>query len=381
MYPRLIAASIAGSKKSVLLLGPRQTGKSTLMRGLGPEMAINLERETEFLAFAGNPAELEQRLAARPATTVFIDEVQRLPSMLNTIQAILDETPRPPKFLLTGSSARKLRRGQANLLPGRIHHYLMGPIVAAEADYALDTKTVLAIGSLPGILSEPDGAQRRQTLRSYAATYVREEVQAEGLTRNIEGFSRFILLAAAMCTHFLDHAKLSREAAVARQSSIRFFEILEDTLIVRRCEAFTKSLTRRLVSHPRYFFYDNGVLCGLLNNFEPSADRVGALFENLVFTQLVHSAAARGEEILVTSYRTEHGAEVDFIVEYKGSLWAVEVKATANLSRSDLTGLRSFAEYYGRPHQKVIAVPAGTPKVIEGVSVLPWQSLLKEIGL
>ena len=156
MVPRHLAPFLRKSTKSVLVLGPRQTGKSTLIRSLSPDLAINLVQESTFLEFARNPRELEQRLAATRYQTVFVDEVQRLPQLLNTIQAILDEQPRAPKFYLTGSSARKLKRGKANLLPGRLHTYWLGPLAASELDYHLDTEDALSTGTLPGMWMEKE---------------------------------------------------------------------------------------------------------------------------------------------------------------------------------------------------------------------------------
>ena len=381
MITRVITPFLRRSKKSCLLLGPRQTGKSTLIRGLAPTLSINLASEATFLDFARNPRELEQRLAAGRYQTVFIDEVQRLPTLLNTIQAVLDDAPHPPKFYLTGSSARKLRRGRANLLPGRVHTYQLGPLVAAELGYAVETERALSTGTLPGIWTEADDAARRKTLRSYASTYLKEEVQAEALTRQIEGFSRFLFVVAAEAGHFLDLSKLASEAGIPRQSAARYFEILEDTLIVRRCEAFRKSLRRRLLQRPRFFFFDPGVLNGLVGNFEVSADRRGRLFEHLVFTQLLDSASTRDRDLRVSSYRTEHGAEVDFILELGGEVIAVEVKASTVIGSADLRGLKSFAEYHRKLHRPVVAYLGTTAKVVNGVAVLPWQSLLRDLGL
>lgn len=196
MIARRLGPVLAAGTKSLLLLGPRQTGKSTLMQGLAPDLAVNLFHEPTFLEFARNPLELEERLAAvaptrRPAR-IFIDEIQRLPSLLNTIQVLLDESAKRYRFLLTGSSARKLRRGNANLLPGRVHTYHLGPITAGELGYRIDTRAALAVGTLPGILSETSRPDQEKTLRSYGATYLKEEVQAESLSRNLEGFARFI---------------------------------------------------------------------------------------------------------------------------------------------------------------------------------------------
>ena len=203
----------------------------------------------------------------------------------------------------------------------------------------------------------------------------------EALTRNIEGFSRFLFVVGAEAGKFLDLSKLAGAAGIPRQSALRFFEILEDTLVVRRCEAFRKSARRRLMQHPRVFFFDTGVLNGLLHNFTASADRMGGLFEHLVFNQLLDSAAARDRHIRVSSYRTEHGAEVDFIVEDGRHTLAVEAKASTMISRVDPRGFRSFAEYYGRRHRPVIAYLGTTRKVLEGIDVLPWQTLLETLRL
>jgi predicted AAA+ superfamily ATPase len=385
MIPRRLAPLLAGSAKSILLLGPRQTGKSTLLTSLRPQLTINLAEEAVYLEFLRNPRELEERLGALPRTSepsaVLIDEVQRLPSLLNTLQALLDREPRRWKFLLCGSSARKLRRGGANLLPGRVHTYRLGPIVSGELDYRMATREALSTGTLPGVLVDPDPAARRKTLRSYAATYLKEEVQAESLSRNLEGFARYLSVVAAWSGQFLDHAKLAAAAQVSRPSAVRWFEVLEDTLIVLRAEAFAKSLTRRLVQHPKLYFFDVGVLNGLLPNFEVSADRIGLLFEHLVFGQLVHGAAARDVDVRLSTFRTEHGAEVDFVVELERTVWAIELKASRRVDRTDLRGLRRFADYYGRRHRPVVLYLGDERRRIESVDVLPWQEGLREMGL
>ncbi len=377
-WPRLLERTLERSKKSVLLLGPRQVGKSTLVRGLAPDLEINLAREATFFELAQNPRWLEERIAAERPRTVFIDEVQRLPGLLNTVQAILDG-PRPPRFFLTGSSARKLRRGRANLLPGRVHTYELGPLCAAEVGYTLDLQQALSTGTLPGILAEPSTRDRKKTLRSYAATYLKEEIQAEALTRNIEGFARFLRVAAACATTTLDVSKLASESMVPRQTAVRFFEILEETLIVQRVDAFARSERRRLVRHPRYFFFDNGVLNGLLANFAPSQDRIGMLFEHLMHSQLRASAAAHDAEVRIGSYRTEHGAEVDLILEVGDAVWAIECKASRNVAKTDLRGLKSFAELVGKKHRAVVAYLGEGKRRIDDVEVWPWQALLREI--
>lgn len=380
LIQRTIVPLLARSKKSILLLGPRQTGKSTLVRGLKPGLIINLAHEPTYLEFARNPRELEERLGGGTYRTVFLDEVQRLPGILNTVQVLLDERPHALKFYLTGSSARKLKRGHANLLPGRVHTFALGSLTRAELGGALSAKQALSTGTLPGIWTEPDSREREKTLRSYAATYLKEEIQAEALTRNIEGFSRFLFVAAAESGKFLDLSKLASDAAIPRESAMRYFEILEETLIVRRSDPFRKSDRRRLTRSPRFFFFDTGVLNGLLGNFAPSPDRIGMLFEHFLFNQLVDGAAAKDVPLRISSYRTEHGAEVDFIVELGVQTIAIEAKASANIGSSDVRGLRSFAEYYGKKHRACLVTLGSPRKTLNGIEVLPWQEFLQSIG-
>lgn len=378
---RTIGPLLEKSKKSILLLGPRQTGKSTLVRGLKPDLSINLAHEPTYLEFARNPRELEERLGGGKFKTVFLDEVQRLPGILNTVQVLLDERVKPLKFYLTGSSARKLKRGHANLLPGRVHTYSLGPLTRAELGDDLRIKDALSTGTLPGIWTETDSTERQATLRSYAATYLKEEIQAEALARNIEGFSRFLFIAAAEAGKFLDLSKLASDAMIPRETAVRYFEILEETLIVRRCEPFRKSERRRLTRSPRFFFFDAGVLNGLLRNFVASPDRIGMLFEHFLFNQMVDGAAAQDLPLRVSSYRTGHGAEVDFIVELGKGTLAVEAKASSHVGRSDLRGFRSFAEYYGKKHRACLVTLGTHRKMVEGVEVLPWQEFLRALGL
>ena len=385
MIARRLAPTLRRSTKSLLLLGPRQTGKSTLMAQLEPDLTINLFHEPTYLDFARNPRELEERLAAlqvdTPLRSILIDEVQRLPSVLNTVQVLLDRPRCPYRFLLTGSSARKLRRGEANLLPGRIHTYHLGPVVVGELGYQLDTRQALATGTLPGILTEKDPEVRRKTLRSYAATYLKEEVQAESLSRNLEGFARFLGVAADWAGHHLDVSKLAAAAQVARQSATRYFEILEDTLLVFRTEPFTRSLTRRLVQHPKFYFFDVGVRNGLLGSFDVSSDRIGLLFEQLFFSQLAAGAAAADRDLRIASYRTEHGAEVDFVVESGREVWAIELKASRQVNRTDLRGLHSFADFLDKKHRSLLLYLGDERRRVEGVDVLPWQEGLQAMGL
>ncbi len=384
MIERQLAKPIQQSltnKKSVLLLGPRQTGKSTLILGLSPDKEFNLIHQPTFLEFAKNPQFLEQALKADlpKGGIVFIDEVQRVASVLNTIQYLIDKKS-GYQFILTGSSARKLKKGQANLLPGRLHTYDLGPITASELSYAADTNLMMSYGSLPAVVTETRTSENKKLLKSYTTTYLNEEIKAEALTKNLEGFTRFLFNVAADATKYLDLTKVSKMIGVPRQTTQRFFEILEDTLIVKRIEAFAKSEKRRLIQHPRFFLFDNGVLNALLNNFNCSADRKGQLFENLFVMQLASSLQYSDLDYRLSSYRTDAGAEVDIILEVANKIYAIEIK-TGAFKDSDLGGLKSFRKFVGKTVESFVVIPQGSSRVIDDIYVLPWQNFLKRLGI
>lgn len=378
---RILTKQLQADTKSSLLLGPRQTGKSTLLRSLSPDLAINLADEQTFVDFSANPGRLTQLCTASVPRLVLLDEVQRLPSLLNTVQVLLDESRHPVRFLLSGSSARKLRRGQANLLPGRIHTYHLGPLCAGELDYRCNTEQALCTGTLPGIYLDTSPESRLKTLRSYTATYLKEEIQAEALTRNLEGFSRFLFYVATCAGQTVDFTKIASEAQIQRQSATRYFEILEDTLLITRCEAFAKSTRKRLVLHPKFYFFDVGVFNALVGNFLATPDRIGVLFEHLLCSQLAASLMAHDHDFRLSTYRTTHGAEVDLIAEFGGTVWAIEVKASRTVGSHDLRGLRDFAAYYGRPCHRVVAYLGEQALRMEDIDILPWQQFLRTMGL
>ncbi len=374
---RLLHPILQKTKKSVLLLGPRQTGKSTLIHSLKPDLEINLADEPQFVEFLSDPSLLKQKITSK-ISTVFVDEIQRLPSLLNSVQFIIDQNPKL-KFYLTGSSARKLKRGKANLLPGRIISYELGPLTIAELGKEFDLKKAMSLGLLPGIYHEENENDAKGILKTYAITYLKEEIQAEALTRNLEGFSRFFQIMASRSGDFIDFTKFSNQAMIERTSATRYFEILKDTLVVNEVSAFTKSQKRRLIQHPRFYFFDTGVLNGLMGNFEISPDRIGNIFEHLVLQLILSQAKAFHQDIRISVYRTEGGAEVDFIVALNKSLYAIEVKAQKRIGSEDLRGLKSFAEFYKKAHHSIIIYLGSDELSLDGVEILPLVAGLQKI--
>jgi predicted AAA+ superfamily ATPase len=257
----------------------------------------------------------------------------------------------------------------------------LGPLIHDELGDDIDLDEAVAFGTLPGIVTEKDNSAREDLLRTYASTYLKEEIQAEALTREIEGFARFLFVAASKSGEFLDFSKMGSQAAITQKTSSRFFEILEDTLIVNRINAFAANETRRLVRHPKFYFFDNGVLNGLLKNFTVSADRRGFLFEHFIVNQIITANFIFGEPARLSTYRTEAGSEVDLIVEKGGDMLVIEIKSGARVSSGDFSGLRSFASLrHGGGTRTFVLLYAGNKAYKEDdVEVLPWRQGLSEI--
>lgn len=365
--------------KSVLLLGPRQVGKSTLIHGLRPDLVLNLADEDVFVSVTADPSYLKTQIETHSPRSVFIDEVQRYPRLLNSVQAIVDQNPKI-RFYLTGSSARKLKRGKANLLPGRVLSYRLGPFVAAELNHRMDQDQVLKFGGLPDAYLGSTATLSKKLLRSYSGTYLKEEIQAEALVRNIDQFSRFFQGVVNVSGHFVDFTKLSQKVKVPRLAVPRFFEILEDSLIGERIVPIPELLeVADLVKHPKFFLFDTGVYNALQNSFEISQDRLGILAEHLVFSQLRHSAWAFDRSLEVSTFRTRGGLEVDFVLKLEQKFFGIEVKSGDNLNPSDVEPLLKLKGYL--PKAEVMVFHLGKRKQkIAGVWCLPWQEGLQELG-
>jgi predicted AAA+ superfamily ATPase len=299
---------------------------------------------------------------------------------LNTLQTILDDKrSKAPKFYLTGSSARKLRHGQANLLPGRIFAYELGPLTAAELSYQLNVPHALEYGCLPEPYLSRNDSLCQKLLATYSGVYLKEEVQAEAMTRNLEGFSRFIAAAAQNSGKILDFSKLAKQARIERKLCSRFYEILEDTLIAVRLEVFADT-DADISKRPKFYFFDTGVLNGLLENFAASNDRKGMLFEHLVINQIISSAKARDLPIKLSYFRTRGGYEVDLIVQMRSKTYAVEIKS-GRVDQADASRLQEFAHYHGSVSEFFIVTTEAIARTIDGVRILTVNDFLQAIKL
>lgn len=380
MLDRAIAARISKSRKSLLLLGARQVGKSTFARSLKPDTVINLADEDAFLGYSKDPGRLGRELRAlqKPAL-VLVDEVQRIPRLLNTIQALLDEAS-GHRFLLTGSSARKLKRGQANLLPGRIIVEHLDPLLATELRDNFSLARALRVGMLPGIYLDEDAGE--DILGSYVATYLREEIQAEALTRDLGSYARFLDLAAETSGQWLNYSKIASDAEIPKETIRRFFQILEDTLIAFRLPAFEpKRSLRRVSQRDRVFIFDVGVRNALLGlHRQPlPATELGGVFEQWLILQTLYTMRACHKPWRLSSYRTEAGAEVDLIIDTGRSLLAVECKAGRNVRSGSLGGIRSFFEVAHKPAKAVVVYQGDRRQRLDArIEAVPFAEFLAD---
>lgn len=371
--PRVLDLSTLIARKSHFLFGPRQTGKSTLVRATlaaGPPTrrphVYNLLESDTYLSLAREPWRIRQEVQDRGAIVV-IDEIQKLPQLLDEVQWLIEE--RGSRVLMTGSSARKLRGGGVNLLGGRARSRTLHPFVSQELG-EIDLLRALSYGTLPPIyLSENPGAD----LKSYTGDYLREEIAQEGLTRNIPAFGRFLEIAALCNGRILNITKISNDAQVPRTTVHEYFQILRDTLVGHDLPAWGKSRTRKPLATSKFFFFDVGVARALQGRGpveEKSAD-FGDALEAYLFHELRSWVDYRGRGELAY-WRTTSGFEVDFVLDEAA---AIEVKATRNAGARDLKGLRVIREETGIRRRYLVCLEP-RPRLLEGIEILPWREFL-----
>ena len=364
-------------RKSFFLFGPRGTGKTTWLRQKVPDaLFINLLRSEFYLPLAADPGHLRTLIQAEHAHWIVIDEIQRIPELLNEVHDLIES--RGHAFILTGSSARKLRRSAVNLLAGRALTYHMHPLTVAEQGAAFELAQSLQLGHLPARFNEPDPARY---LRDYVQTYLREEVMQEGLTRNIGQFSRFLETASFSQGSVLTISDVAREAHIHRAVTESYFSILEDLLIAVRLPVFARRAKRQLINHRKFYYFDTGVYRTLrpTGPLDAPAEIDGPALETLVLQELraINDYQALGYEIFF--WRTPHGLEVDFVLYGPRGLLAFEIKRSGSVHAKDLRGLKTFRDDY--PEATCVMLYGGSqPLSIDGIRVLPVASALRDLG-
>ncbi len=387
--PRLQERNIRESlarNKSVLMLGPRQTGKTTLASRLASDLSISFVRPDIRLRYEKNPSlllgeieALKPKDSSRPPL-VLLDEVQKIPDILDVVQDLIDR--KQANFILTGSSARKLRRGpNVNLLPGRINALRLDPLTLRESP-SRDLKERLLDGSLPGILSVEEARNRETDLESYVTIYLEEEVRAEAVVRNLGSFARFLEFAASESGGIVNLRKLSQEVGVSHTTVGSYYQILEDCLIAERVEPLTQSKTRKkLTRSQKYLFFDLGVRrVAAREGPRPSKETFGKLFEQFVGLELIRCSRLTDRKIQVRFWRDPDGPEVDWVIEEENHYLPIEVKWTESPTLKDAKHLETFlSEYSNASAAYLVCQTPREVRLSKKVSALPWQEIDKLI--
>lgn len=364
----MIARTLRAPKASFLLLGPRGTGKSTWVSAVvSKALTLDLLEEQTFLELAGHADRIEAMADANSTKTIVIDEVQKLPGLLDEVHRLIEK--RRFRFVLTGSSARKLRRSGANLLAGRARTLTMHPFTPSELGDEFDIKHALQFGLLPSVWVDDDPADY---LKSYVGAYLREEVQQEALVRNLIGFRRFLESASFSQGAVLNVQAVSSDSGVNRKTVENHFDLLDDLLIATRLQVFARRARRKLTAHPKFYFFDAGVYRTIRPRgpLDVAEEIDGPALETLVMQSLRAENANRGFDYELYFWRTPDGTEVDFVLYGPRGLHAIEVKRAARFSESDLAGLRAFASDY--PESKGWFLYGGTKRYrYDSIDVLP----------
>jgi predicted AAA+ superfamily ATPase len=375
MYPRLLKID-STSSQSAFLFGPRGTGKTFWLKQHFPEATfIDLLHTETFTQLLANPSRLEAMLPQQSSQWVVIDEVQKVPELLNEAHRLIEH--KGYRFVLTGSSARSLRRKGINLLAGRALSYHMHPLTAEEMGDDFSLELALQAGLLPKAqtISDP-----KHYLETYVSTYLREEVLQEGLVRQLGDFARFLETASFSQGSIVNASAIAREAAIDRKIVSNYFSIVTDLLIGFMLPVFTKRAKRRIVTHPKFYFFDAGVFRTIrpMGPLDSPQEAEGPGLETVV---LQHLRAINDYYRLGFNYyywRTSNDVEVDFILYGEKGLFAFEIKRKRRYDAQDLKGLKSFAKDY--PMAKLFLLYGGDDEFYEdNITVLPVTKALKNL--
>lgn len=378
MFKRSLVLPRPGTE-TFFLWGPRQTGKSTLLRGhYGKGRWIDLLKADEYRRYVARPELLRQELEAEPLppdAQVVIDEIQKVPALLDEVHWLIEN--RGVHFALCGSSARKVKRGAANLLGGRAIRYELHGLSAHEIGSEFDLDRMLNHGYLPRIYlaGRPD-----RLLESYVADYLKEEIAAESLVRNLPTFSNFLDVAALSDGEIVNFSNVARECGVSSHTTKSYFQILEDTLLGRWLPSYRKRAKRRVIGSPKFYFVDVGVVNRLARRGEilPGSELYGKAFENWVFHELTAYNSYRESGQPLSYWRLAGGTEVDFIV---GKMKvAIEAKSATRITADHLKGLRALIQDHTGVERRIVV--CGEPrarKTEDGIEILPSAAFARHL--
>lgn len=370
------------------MFGPRGSGKTHLLKSYfenTPNHYIDLLDPETFQTLSLRPKTIIEQLAALPNSTrwVVIDEVQKLPVLLDLVHQQIESSRF--QFALTGSSARKLKTGGANLLAGRaiVHHLF--PLTALEIGEEFSLANALHWGTLPRLFSLDEDEEKQGYLRSYAHTYLQEEITQEQVVRKLDPFRRFLFVAAQMSGQIINFAKIARETGATIPTVQSYFQILEDTLIGFLLDSFHESIRKRQRENPKFYFFDTGVLRSLGQtltvNLVPQTYAFGVAFEHFIVNEIRRLAFYRKKDYRFSYLRTKDGVEIDLIIERPGIKRAlVEIKSTERITPDDVRSLQQMAPDIPNSESFCLSLDR-TAKKIGEVHCLPWFTGIKTLGL
>ena len=373
--PRFLTIQLPKGQ-SAFLWGPRKTGKTMFLRTAFPESIVyDLLQTGLFLEFAKRPSLLrEQLLAAEPGQMqkpIIIDEVQKVPHLLDEIHWLIEN--RGFRFIMCGSSARKLKRGKANLLGGRAWRYEMHPLISIEVS-DLNLLRALNRGMVPAHYLQEG---YRKSLRAYVRDYLKEEVFAEGLTRNIPAFSRFFDAMGYSHGELTNYANIARDCGIDAKTVKEYYQILVDTLLGTMIEPFMRRQDRQVITKAgKFYLFDVGVAGAITQRRIPQekGEQFGKAFEHFILMEILAHRAYKELDYDINFWRTKSGLEVDFVLG-RGAV-AVEIKGTSRIDKSDLRPIKAFLQEY-RPARAFVVCNESRSRVHEGVHILPWREFLK----
>ncbi len=370
----------------LFLFGARGTGKTTLIRKLFGNknvLWVDLLTEADEERFGRKPESLSHVLAAQSPDYVIIDEIQKFPKLLDIIHHQIESNPQCPKFVLTGSSARKLKRAQGNLLGGRARSFQLYPFTADELGGSFDLQNVLEYGSLP-IFHDKENQKKPDFLRSYVRNYLKEEIIAEQVVRQVEPFRDFLEIAAQMNTQIINYSKIARDVGVSDQTVKTFFQILEETWVGHLLPSFNRSIRKRQREAPKFYYFDLGVTRSLQKMHTVSlpthGQEHGKVFEHFIILEVLRKSEYLRNDFRLSYFRTKDDAEIDLVIERPGKPdILLEIKSTTRVTAEHVRTVGRLSVSWDKPCQPIVCSLDPLEQKIGPVFCLPWQEALKRI--
>ncbi len=364
-------------RQSAFLWGPRKTGKSTYLKTKFPKSPVYDFLLTDlFVEFSKRPSLLREQLLAKSASElqqpIILDEVQKVPQILDEVHWLIEN--KGLRFILCGSSARKLKRGQSNLLGGRAWRYEMFPLVTPELE-RIDLLRALNHGMIPVHYLQND---YKRSLKAYVRDYLKEEIFHEGLTRNLPAFSRFFDAMGYSHGELVNYSNIARDCGVDSKTVKEYFQILVDTLLGRFVLPFKKRQARQVIGKaPKFYLFDVGI-AGAISNRRVSQEKgesFGKALEHFIFMEIAAYNSLRELDFDINFWRTKSGLEVDFVL---GGEVAIEVKGTSRVDNADLRSLNAFVDEYS-PRSTIVVCNEKAERIYEKIKIMPWQNFLRDL--